>query len=447
MARSADCPPRPATVSAWTNRSFRAYWAGEATSLAGSSLHGVALPVIAVLEIKATPGQVSLLTAAAMTPAVALSLPAGVVGDRYAKKWLMVATDLAAAAVVAAVPTCWAFGALSMPVLYAAALLLGALTVLHEAAASALVPELVEHEQLLDANSQITAVYNIADISGAYGGTLVISLAGAVRTLWLDCASYLISAWCASQIRPLSTPESTRAQRNRPRTDVLTAIREGVRYVMHDPHQRPLLLALGVHALAGRIIDTYFAYTLLTTLHSGSTGLGLVAGAAGAGGLAGALATPHLIRRFGPYPVMLSGFLGYLLCGVPLLLAQPGPAWLGVLAAAGAARRAVGAAAGSTQRSLRQQLCPPHLQSRANQTCVCLVSGARFVAALTAGGIAAVCGVWAALLVGTVLHLVPVVLLWASPVRHLTAMPGAVAEVPPAVRRQPAPQKEARRVP
>ncbi|MCZ1012223.1 MFS transporter [Streptomyces lydicus] len=447
MARSTDSPPQSPTGSAWTNRSFRAYWAGEATSLAGSSLHGVALPVIAVLELKATPGQVSLLTAAAMTPAFALSLPAGVVGDRCRKKLVMVATDLAAAAVVAAVPTCWAFGALSMPVLYAIALLLGALTVLHDAASTALVPELVKHEHLLNANSQITGLYNIADTSGVYGGTLVIGLVGAVRTLWLDCASYLISACCAARIRTAATPESTKAQRNRPRTGVLTAIREGISYVMHEPHQRPLVLALTVHAFAVRIVDTFLTYTLLTTLHSGSTGLGLVAGAAGAGGLAGSLATPHLIRRFGPYPVMLSGFLGYTICGVPLLLAQPGPAWLGVLAAAGAARRAVGAAAGSTQRSLRQQLCPPHLQSRAHQTCVCLFAGSRFFAALTAGAIAAVFGVWAALLVGTMLHLVPVVLLWASPVRHLTTMPCAPTKLPPTVHRQPTSQKEASRVP
>ncbi|GAA2232931.1 hypothetical protein GCM10010360_66480 [Streptomyces nogalater] len=32
------------------NRSFRAYWAGEAVTLAGTSAHGVPLPVVAVLE-------------------------------------------------------------------------------------------------------------------------------------------------------------------------------------------------------------------------------------------------------------------------------------------------------------------------------------------------------------------------------------------------------------
>ncbi|MGW1650921.1 hypothetical protein ACWCP9_39560 [Streptomyces eurythermus] len=76
-----------------------------------------------------------------------------------------------------------------------------------------------------------------------------------------------------------------------------------------------------------------------------------------------------------------------------------------------------------TQRSLRQQLCPPGLQSRAQQTSVWLVTDVRPAAALTAGGIAAVFSVHAALLVGTVLYLVPAGLLCSSPVRRLTTMP------------------------
>ncbi|MEW2626027.1 MFS transporter [Streptomyces sp. NPDC048106] len=109
-----------------TNRSFRAYWVGEAVTLAGSSVHGVALPVIAVLELDASPGQVSLLAAAATVPAFDLALPAGVAGGRYPKKKIMIGTNFAAAAVVSVVPVCWAAGVLSVPVLYAVALLLGA---------------------------------------------------------------------------------------------------------------------------------------------------------------------------------------------------------------------------------------------------------------------------------------------------------------------------------
>ncbi|MGW1815400.1 MFS transporter [Streptomyces sp. NPDC002125] len=409
-----------AAVPLRANRSFRAYWVGEAVTLAGSSVHGVALPVIAVLELDASPGQVSLLAAAATVPAFVLALPAGVAGDRHPKKKIMIGTDLAAAVVVSVVPVCWAVGVLSVPVLYAVALLLGALTVLHQAASIAIVPEIVDRDHMHPANARIAGAFSLADTAGTYGGTLVVGLLGAGRALWLDSVSYLVSAWCASRIRP----SAARRAADRP-VRMGAAIREGVRYVMRDPIQRPLVLSLAGNAYADGIVTTYFAYTLLTRLDSGSTGLGQVMGVAAAGGLAGAVAATRLVDRFGPARVMLTGFLAYAVCGVPLLVARPEPVWLGVIAAAGALRTAAAVAAGTTQRSLRQQLCPPELQSRAQQTSVWLVTGLRPAAALTAGAIAAASSVHAALIAGTLLSLVPAALLWASPVRRLTTMPAA----------------------
>lgn len=141
------------------HRGFRVYWLGEATSRVGSSLYAVALPVIAAVELDATPGQVSTLASAVLAPVFVLALPAGVLGDRYSKRDLMMGTDLLAAAVVATVPVCWATGMLSMPVLYVVGLLLGTLAVLHQAAAIAIVPELVEPALLHRANSRVMAVF------------------------------------------------------------------------------------------------------------------------------------------------------------------------------------------------------------------------------------------------------------------------------------------------
>ncbi|MFE2562074.1 MFS transporter [Streptomyces sp. NPDC059352] len=403
--------------------------------MADSSVHAVTLPVIAVLELDAAPGQVSLPAAAATAPAFVLALPAGAAGVRYAKTKLMVGTDLAAAGVVAAMPVCRAVGALTMPVMYSVALLLGALTVPHQAASVAIVTELGPLGQSHEANVRIAAAYSVADPAGTYGGALLVGVAGAIRALSLDSLSYVVSAWCASRIRSTTAPHRPAGDRSQ---RVFAAIREGVGHVMRDPTQRTLVLALAGCTYADAVVTTYFAYTLLTEPHSGSTGLGLVMGVTGTGGLVGALAATRLVRRYGPGRVLLSGFLGYAVGGVPLLLARPGPVWLAVIALAGAVRTAA-AAAGTTQRSSRQQLCPPGLQSRAQQTSVWLVSGARPFAALTAGGIAAASGVRAAPVVGTVLHLAPVVLLWASPIRRLTTMPTPpTPAATPSVCREPA---------
>jgi MFS family permease len=412
--------PRP---SLRDHPGFRAYWLGEATALAGSSLSAVALPVIAAVELDATPGQVSTLASAAMAPGFLLALPAGVVGDRSSKKRLMVSTDLAAAAVTAVVPACWAADALTMPVLYCVALLLGALTVLHQAAAIAIVPELVVPELVPEANARVMAAFAVAGSAGTYGGTAAVNLIGAVRCLLLDSASYLISAWCASRI---STVHADRHPGG-PHRGMLTSIREGMAHVLRDPLQRPLVLTMAYHALAEGVVTTYFAYYLLTELDYGDTGLGLVLGAVGVGSFVGALVAGRLVRRIGPGAVLLTGFAAYPICGAPLLLARPGHGWLIVLVTASAVKAVAVTAAASTQRSLRQRLCPPHLQSRVQQTSVWLVAGARLLATLVAGAVAAVVGVWAALLTGTALLLGAVALLWVSPVRRLEHMPDTTA--------------------
>jgi MFS family permease len=407
-------PPR--SISLPAARGIRAYWVGEAASLTGSAAHAVALPVIAAVELRATPGEVALLTSAGLAPTVLLALPAGVVGDRMPKARLMVVTDLAAAVVVTAVPLSWAAGILTMPLVWVAALALGCLTVLHQAASIALVPELVRPGLLHQANGQIGAVNAVARLLGTAGATAVIGVLGATRTLVLDAVSYLISALCASRIPAPASPAP-------PQLRMGAAIREAVAHVRQDRVQRSQVVVTALDALASGLITTYLAYHLLTGISAGSTGLGLVIGAAGIGSLPGALLAARLVDRVGPGTVLRTGYAVYLACGIPLLLAAPGPGWVLTLAAAACLQTAVGAVVGSTQRTIRQQLCPPALQSRVQQITVCLVAGARLLAALLAGAIAHVAGVWAALLTGTVLGLLPLALLWTSPAGRLTALP------------------------
>ncbi|MFE6977130.1 MFS transporter [Streptomyces sp. NPDC057682] len=285
-------------------------------------------------------------------------------------------------------------------------------------ASIALVPEIVDGFQMHPANARVAGAFSLADMAGVYGGTLVVGLAGGVRVLWMNAASYLVSAWCAWRIRPQAVRQEAQG---RP-VQKGAAIRDGVGYVMRDRIQRPLVLSLVGHAYADGIMTTFLAYTLLTRLGSDSSGLGLVMGVTAAGGLVGAALATRLVNPYEPARVMLAGFLACIVCGVPLLVARPGPVWLGVIALAGAVRAAAAVAAGSAQRSLRHQLCPPELQSRAQQTSVWLVTGLR-----PAGGLAAAFSVHAALPVGTALYLVPAGLLWSSPVRRLTAMPAPAA--------------------
>ncbi|WP_218670930.1 MFS transporter [Microbispora sp. GKU 823] len=56
-------------------RDFRLLWIGETTSVLGSSVGGVALPLVAVVTLHASPLTVGLLTAAAWLPWLLVGLP------------------------------------------------------------------------------------------------------------------------------------------------------------------------------------------------------------------------------------------------------------------------------------------------------------------------------------------------------------------------------------
>ncbi len=83
---------------------------------------------------------------------------------------------------------------------------------------------------------------------------------------------------------------------------------------------------------------------------------------------------------------------------------------------------------------MRQILCAPAFQARMQAVSTTVTAGSRPLAAATAGTLALVLDVPAALAVGALLQVVPVLLLLASPVRALRAMPvlPVPAAVPPA---------------
>ncbi|MGW1974145.1 MFS transporter [Streptomyces sp. NPDC001889] len=263
------------------DRVFLAYCTGQAVSWGGTAVHAVALPVVAVVHLAATPGQVAVLAALSTAPAALFSLPAGVLADHRPKRTIMIATDLASAVAVTAVPVCWTLGALTVPVLYSVALVLGTLTVAHQAAALAAVAELVGPDRVPEANSRLVAATFVADTAGTVAATVLIALAGAVRALVADAVSYMAGAWCAARL-PRTPPAANPAAW--PRPGMVPAIRGGISFVMAHPLLRPQVQALFAYGIAEGFMITVSAYWLLTHVGVGSTGLGLIMGAAGARG-------------------------------------------------------------------------------------------------------------------------------------------------------------------
>src|SRR5437870_3097410 len=113
---------RPRLSAIWGEKQFVRFWTGETISMVGSSVTNFALPLVAVITLHATPGQMGVLRAVGSAPGIVLGLLAGVWVDRVSRQRLLIVSELVAALVVASVPVSFALGHLSLAQLFAVAI-------------------------------------------------------------------------------------------------------------------------------------------------------------------------------------------------------------------------------------------------------------------------------------------------------------------------------------
>jgi MFS family permease len=114
------------SASLWRHRSFRKLWAGETISQFGDRVSELALPLIAVLTLAATPTQVGFLTAAVWLPNLFSLLVGAWVDRRPNRKRLLIAADLLRAAVLLSLPIAHWIGVVTLGQLFVVAVLTGA---------------------------------------------------------------------------------------------------------------------------------------------------------------------------------------------------------------------------------------------------------------------------------------------------------------------------------
>jgi hypothetical protein len=184
----------PHTGPLWRDRRFASYWSGQTVSQLGDRVSELALPLIAVTTLHASAAEVGILTAAIWAPNL-LSLVVGAwVDHQRRKKRLLVVANLVQAAAVALLPVAHLAGVMSMGLLYAVALVLGAGGVLYQTSYPPFFARLVRRDQYLQANSLLSATRSGSFIAGpALGGLLIQALTAPVAMV-VDAVSFLGSA-------------------------------------------------------------------------------------------------------------------------------------------------------------------------------------------------------------------------------------------------------------
>jgi MFS family permease len=421
-------PERPAKPEpAWTllgDLAFRRYWTGQAISLVGDQITLLAVPLLAVLMLDATPAQMGYLTAAGLAPSLIFSLYAGVWVDRRASRRLvMVWADIGRALLIATVPVAYVLDTLSLNHLYVVAFGVGTLAALFEVANATLFVSLVPPQRYVAANSLINGSRAMSFVVGPSAAGWLVQLLTAPVALIADALSYVGSAIQLSRIRPTEPPAETE------RKGQLGA---GARFLAGSRALWTLIVAVTTLNFFNYMFATLVILYVTTFLGVSPGLIGLILGAASVGALLGSVITGRLTRAVGVGPAYVIGLIAF---PAPLVLVPlaggPRPAVLAMLFLAefgsGLGVMILDISAGS----LIAAIVPNRLRARVAGVTRTINYGIRPIGALAGGALGTALGVRPTLWVATIGALAGALWMIGSPVVRMRDLPSASSEDEP----------------
>ena len=412
-------PPRSQGASLWRDANFLTLWSGQALSQFGAQIAELAIPVLAVLLLDATEFQVGVLNAANVAAFLLVGLPAGAWIDRMRKRHVMIAADVVRAAALALVPLLWILGMLQIWHLVVIAAIIGIATVFFDVSYQSIVPSLVRPNQIAEANGKLQSTYELANIAGpGFGGWLIGVVTAPVAVL-ATAGTYVVSAFALLVTRD-HEEEHDPAQRG----PILHEIWEGLRFVFTEKLLRRIVATTGTSNFFNTVSTTLLPLFLLRELGFSPASLGLIFSLASVGGLLGAMATPHIVRRIGEARAIPAAALGFSFVALLLPVAALTPAFaFPLLVCQFFVMSFMVLVYNITQVTFRQRITPPRLLGRMNASVRFVIWGVMPIAALLAGVLGTWLGVIPTMWIGAIGQLLSAAFVVFSPFWSMRELP------------------------
>jgi predicted MFS family arabinose efflux permease len=328
--------PAPA-VPLRRNLAFQTLWIGQTAASLGVSVADVAYP-LAILAITGSPARAGLFGAVQAAGGLLAGLPAGSLADRHDPRAIVIIAEACRAMVTVAVVTALVTGEASLPLLLAAAAVLGVGASVSGSARLLLVRSVVPPDQLTRALTQDEVRQSGAALIGpAAGGALyaVRALSHAVPFLF-TAGCFVMAVLTAAVIKLIPGPAADRATgpQRRPGSPEPAGegsdrgMTAGLRVIWRQPALRLAMLLI----MAANTMGAGMDLVVIVILHHQkvpSAQIGLALGLGAVGGLAGAPLV-KMLHRLPPGVLLLSVCTLW----VPLfaLIAVPlGPWWVAFL--------------------------------------------------------------------------------------------------------------------
>ncbi len=270
------------------NRSYRRLLIGQTLSAFGDNAMYLAL-AIWVKTLTGSNAKAGL----AILPFVLPSLfgPAlGVYVDRFPRRRIMIATDLAAAA--ALMPLLLVHDANDIWLIYLVSFLLGIATVVYDAARAGLLVSMLTDDDLGDGNGLLQSTNQGVRLLAPLAGAGLFAALGGPAVAVVDAVTFVVSALFLAGVR---APTIERTGEH----GFWAELRAGVRHIVRTADLRRLTIATALVTLAAGVMEIAIFALIDEGLHRAPAFLGILSTAQGVGAVAGGIVVGVSMRRLG----------------------------------------------------------------------------------------------------------------------------------------------------
>lgn len=367
-------------------RDYALIWSAGLVSDTGDWLLMIALPLFAFGATGSALGA-STVFLVELVPMLLLGTFLGVLVDRWDRRRTIIVTALLQA--LALLPLLVA-SADRMWIVYTVAAVEAVLGAVINPARQALVPSLVEPDQLARGNALIAVSDSIARLVGSPLGGIAFAAGGLPGVVVADAATFLVTAGLVAAMRrhPMPVAGEAEAPAIVAERRLLHEWAEGLRLIGRSGTLRTLAAIAALGSVSQGLFLVLFIVYVTQDLGAGDAGVGLLRGVQAIGGVLGGLLSGMLVRRLSPRMLVGGGYLVFGLLSLLTWNLAPFTTAIGVYAGLFIAMGIPAVATATGEITLVQTGTPPHALGRVIAA-MTTVSGAAQGVGLLAGGLLA----------------------------------------------------------
>lgn len=270
---------------------FRRIWVASLLSNLGILIQGVGA-AWAMTQLTSSADMVALVQTAVNLPVMLIAIPAGAIADMHDRRIVaLISVGVALAGAIGLTMFSWMDLTTSWSLLTFCFVVSCGMALMAPAWQSS-VSEQVPAEALPSAIALNGISYNIARSVGPAIGGIVVATAGAVAAFALNAVLYLPLIVTLLLWERISQPSHLPPER------LARAIASGMRYVMHSPSMKVVIVRATVTGLVSGAILALMPLVSKDFLHGSATTYGIMLSAFGIGAVLGAFNLNRLCKRF-----------------------------------------------------------------------------------------------------------------------------------------------------